>query len=515
MTRTAATTVVLLAPLFAVAAEPTLKGVEEQVQKVIDAASPSVVSVVVSHSKKHKVPDKPTRPGQLGGVDPTELIAPPEPRPFPGRRPAQAFVHPLDLSAPENVADHTFGSGVVLDSATGLVLVPYHLIDGARKVYVRGANGKGSYADLHAADSKSDLAVLRLITPVRGWEAAKLAEVRLIDGSGGEKPTLKRGSVVIALGHSSAASVGEGTAAGSWGVVSAVRQRSAPPPAADTKPVIGQPPPKALHQYGGLIQVDARVALGQTGAGVFNADGELVGLGSAVAAVYGSEANGGYAVPMDGTFRRIVAALKDGREVEYGFLGISPDEVPGGVMVGGVTAGCPAFVAGITEGDVITAIDGHPLRSNDDLFHRVGGSLAGSDVKVEFTRGGQKQSVKLTLAKNLNTMTFVASNLAPTPWGLSVDWYSIKYAGGGFRDRFPKAVPAGVLLREMETGSSGEKALKAAGVPKGGAWIITQVDGKPTPTPKEYHAATKGKTSVTLSLADPDDSSNKPTVTVP
>ena len=502
----------LLLPLATPAAEPPLRALEEQVQKVIDAAAPSVVSVVVSHSRRHKLPDKP-KPGQLGGVDATELVFPPDPRPVFPRRPAQAFVHTLDLSAPENVADHTFGSGVVLDSTVGLVLVPYHLIDGARKVYVRGAKG-GSYADIHAADAKSDLAVLRLITPVRGLEGAKIADVRVSEGSGGEKPTLRRGSVVVALGHSSAAAVGEGVAGGSWGIVSGVRQRSAPPPAADSKPAIGQPPPKPLHQLGGLIQVDARVALGHTGAGVFNADGELVGLGSAVEAVYGSEANGGYAVPMDATYRRIVAALKDGREVEYGFLGISPDEVPGGVMVGGVTAGCPAMTAGLVEGDVLTGIDGHPLRSNDDLFHRVGGALAGSEVKVEFLRGGRTQSVKLTLAKNLNTMPFVAANPAPTPWGIAVDWYSIKYAGGGLRER-PKAVPPGVLVRDVQAGGGGEKALKATGIPKGGAWIVTAVDGNPTPTPKEYHAATKGKDSVTLSLADPDDPANRPTVTVP
>lgn len=512
MTRTAAITLLFL-PLAAAAAEPSLKAFEEGVQKVVDAASPAVVAVVVSHSKEHSAPPK-GKPWQLGPVDPNDIRLPEERRPRFLPKQGNPPPHPLDLSAADNVADHTFGSGVVLDAAAGLVLVPYHLIDGARKVYVRGPGGKGSYADIHAADSKSDLAVLKLLGGVPGLKAVKLAEVRLIESTDGEKPTLKKGAFIVALGHPTATAAGDGSASASWGVVSNTRQRSAPPP------VPSGPPPllaaaKPLHQYGGLIQVDARVALGNTGAAIFNADGELVALGSGVAAVWGSEANGGYAVPMDPLYRRIIAVLKKGEEVEYGFLGISPVDAGGEVMVGGVTAGCPAMLAGLVENDVITAVDGNPLKTNDDLLHHVGGALAGTQVKVDYLRGGRAASVNLTLAKNLNTLPYLASNPPPTPFGIKVDYYSVRHAGGGPRDLRPKTVPPGVLVRELADGSGGKRALDDAGAPKAGAWLITHVDGKPVGTPKEFYAATKDKTAVKLHLADPDEPLVRKEVSVP
>lgn len=514
MTRTHCTAVALLAfPLLAVAAEPNLKAMEEQIQKVAESASPSVVSVVVSHSKEYR-PLKNPKPGQLGGVTSEDLPANRDPLPFRPGRWQQQFIpppSPLDLSVPDNVADHLFGSGVVLDD--GLILVPYHLTDGAKKVFVRGASGKGSYADIHAADAKSDLAVLKLLAPIPGLKAVKIADLRLTPGADGEKPTMKKGAMVIALGHSTAAAVGEGSAGVSWGVLSNVRMKSAQPPPAVAGPAdpLKQRP---LHQQGGLMQVDARVALGSTGAAVFNTDGELIGLGSSVAAVYGSEANGGYAIPMDVNYRRVIATLKEGKEVEYGFLGVSPSEGFGGVRILDVTPGCPAALAGLMLDDTIVAIDGHKLETQDDLLIYAGGALAGNQVTVEIDRQGRRQKVKLTLAKNVNQLPFIASVVPPAPFGLKVDYFSTRFAGGGLRER-PINPPAGVLVREVDSGSPAERVLKEAGQPGKGSWLITHVDGKPISTPKEFYAATAGKKSLKLHLADPDQPTTKVEISLP
>lgn len=519
MSRTIALAAVALAVPFAAAADPDLKSLEGQIQKVVDAATPSVVSVVVSHSKEYKPLPK-AKPGELGGVDLNDYLRPEDLRQPRFPRQTAPPPHPLNLSAAENVGDHLFGSGVVLDEKAGLILTPYHLIEGARKVYVRGPEGKGSYADIHAADAKSDLAVLRLIDPKGsdgrglGLKAVKMADVRLTAGPDGEKPTVKKGSLVIALGHSTAAAVGEGSASASWGVLSNIRQKSASPPP-DKAPPVGPLVQRPLHQQGGLIQVDARVALGSTGAALFNADGELIGMGSSVAAVYGSEANGGLAVPMDQGYRRVVSVLKEGKEVEYGFLGISPSDGGGGVVVNQVTAGCPAILAGLQPGDIITAIDAHPLQSSDDLLLYVGGALAGNEVTVEFLRDREKQKKKLVLAKNLNSLPFIASNLPPTPFGIKVDWYSTKFAGGGQFPQNPVNPPPGVLVREVEAGSVGERAFKDVGQPKAGAWLITHVDGKPVSTPKEFYALTDGKKSFKLHLADPDQPTTREIISLP
>jgi serine protease Do len=501
MSRTVAILIAVALPLTAAAADPNLKAFEEQLQKTIEAAGPSVVSVVVSHSKAYS-PLRNPKPGQLGTPDPNDLITPDMLRPRPGLFRQAPAPSPLDLSVPDNAADHLYGSGAVLDDRAGLVLVPYHLIEGARKVYVRGANGKGSYADVHAADAKSDLAVLKLIVPFQGLKAVKIAEVRLAAGTDGEKATLKKGAMLLALGHPTAAAAGEGSASAGFGVLSNVNMKSGQSPAqSGVNEVLRQRP---LHQQGGLIQVDARAALGSTGAAVFNTDGELVGLGSSVAAVSNSEANGGYAIPMDANYRRVVAALKEGKEVEYGFLGVEPEEGVGGVRIRATSPGCPATQAGLLEGDLLLAIDGNRLTTSDDLLQHAGGALAGTEVAVEFERGGRKQKVKLTLAKNVNQLPFLATVTPPTPFGLKVDYFSLRVAGGGPRER-PANPPPGVLVREVEPSSPAERALKALPKqPLKGSWVVTHVDGKAISTPKEFYTLTAGKKSVKLHLADPD-----------
>jgi len=513
MSRTVAIVAVLAFPLVGFSAEPSLKTIEEQIQKITDAASPSVVSVVVSHSKAY-APIRNAKPGQLGVPDANDLAVIEPFRPRFGRfQQAPPPASPLDLSIPDNAADHLYGAGVVLDDKAGLILTPYHLIEGARKVFVRGSNGKGSYADIHAADAKSDLAVLKLITPSLGLKAVKVAEVRLIATPDGEKPNLKKGSMVIALGHPTAATVGEGSPSVSWGMLSNIRMKSATPPSPSgaNEPLKQRP----LHQQGGLIQVDARVALGSTGTALFNLDGELVGLGSSVAAINGSEVNGGYAIPMDANYRRVLAVLKEGKEVEYGFLGVSPADSIGGVRVQGLSPGCPAALAGLQFDDLLTAIDGNALTSPDDLLIHGGGALAGTEVTIEYERNGSKHKLKLTLAKNVNPLPFIATVSPPAPFGIKIDYYSMRAAGGGWPDRNPVNPPLGVLVREVEPGSPGERALKDAGQPQKGAWLITHVDGKSVANPKEYYTQTANKRSLRLHLADPDQPTTKVEIRLP
>lgn len=504
--------VLVLLPCTRAADPPSLKAVEEQMQQVIEDVTPTVVAIVVSHAEYPPDTDRKKKPGQLGGYESSQQ---PDDRRFgrrgwPGQR--QLPLDRLDLTRPENTADHLFGSGVVLDPQAGLVLVPYHLIDGATKVYVRASDGSGSYADIFASDSKSDLAVLKLISPpAAGMKAVRFADVRLADTPDGKKATVKRGSWVIAVGHPLAAGAGDGSPSASWGIVSNTNRASAPPP---VQPEANSQKP--LHAYGGLIQVDARITLGSSGTGVFDSDGRLVGLGSAVAAVYGSEASGGYAVPLDRNYRKIIDTLKAGREVEYGFLGIEPASHPDGVVANSITPTCPAAAAGLYPNDVITAVDGHPLRKDGDLLLRVGAALAGTEVTLEYRRdGGPPKTAKAVLAKNNNPLPFLATVPPPAVHGLTVEYQSTKFSGAGGRMmRNPPNPPPGVVIRELERGSAADKKFQELG-PSRGWWVITHVDGKPVTTPAEFHAAVKGKAGVKLLLADSDDPTNRPTVTLP
>ncbi len=484
---------------------PSAKALEEQMQKVIEDGSPAVVAIVVSHQKYPGAKPDSKFPGRLGGHIVNEPL----------RQPLGPILAPppnkYDLSKPENVADNTFGSGAVVDATKGLVLTTHHLIDGATKIYVRLSNGEGGYADIHAADARSDLAVLKLLKVPAGLTEAKIAQVRLSETPDGKPANLKRGAWAIALGHPLASGFADGAPSASWGILSNVRRRSSASPQREELRTN-----KPLHAYGSLLQTDARLTLGSSGSVLLNFEGEVIGLGSSVAAVQGSEASGGFAIPFDANYRRILNVLKDGQEVDYGFLGVAPSTAPGGgVEVNGITPGCPAFEGGLKSGDVIKKIDGQILKDTDDLLLSVGAALAGTDVAIEYQRGGRKINTTVTLAKIANPLPSIASNSGPSIHGLRVDYSSIRLIGlFNMRNGPMSNPPAGVSIKDLEAGTSAEKRFKEAGEATPG-WIITHVDGVVIRSPAEFHKATAGKDGIKLTVADPADADKTVTITLP
>lgn len=483
-----------------------VRDVERHMRQIIDTVEPSVVAVVVSTNPRYPAlhASERTIPGRLGDY-------PAVPEGFGRQFRGMPIVDPkLDLSNWQNVADNQFGSGVVLD-ADGLILTNYHLVEGAKKIYVKTAAGKGSYADIHAADSRSDLAVLKLLTPPAGMRAIKIAEGRISDGPNGEKVNITRGMWVVSLGHPHATGFTDGVPSASWGILSNVRRRAATSVREDQRY-------KPFHQYNCLLQTDARITLGCSGAALLNLDGDLIGLSTPIAALTGAETGGGFAIPMDPNYRKIIAVLKQGKEVEYGFLGVTfdggrgmrgfqqPRMVEDGLAVLAVTPGTPADKAKIIgyerniAGDVIMAVDGNRIREQDDLFLYVGAALAGNVVKMTVVRGGQRRMVDVLLAKFPHDMPWIASVRPPALHGLRVDYNSVFLLKAENRE-----LPPSVLVRELEPGSRAEMKFKELGeAPKGG-WLITHVGMQVVTTPNEFVAAFTGKTSVVLKVTDPND----------
>ena len=510
------TLVPLVASLTVAALPPDgVRATQEHLQKVIAAAEPSIVAAVVSHSTRYPpLPaDEQKLPGRLGGY--VRRVAPQV-----GRwRPIDQTPDPLDLSDPLNARDYQYGSGIVLD-ADGLVLTNFHLIEGATKVYVRTGTGRGFYADIHAADARSDLAVLK---PVDGLgRGAALTPVKFADvRTGGEKPTVAKGMFVVALGHPAAAGLADGSASSSWGILSNIGRRTAGPGREDQRS-------RALHHYNMLLQTDARVTLGCSGGALLNMDGELIGLTTPMAAVTGSETAGGFAIPFDRNYRRIVDALKAGREVEYGFLGVQaepvlPESVDGGHDRGGlrltaVVPGTPAFTANLMPMDIVIAIDGLPVGEPDDLFLHIGAALAGTKLKLTVRRGSQTTPVEVTLAKLDHPLPWIASSRPKPVHGLRVDYSSVLLVQkqNAPRGAVAPRVPPGVVVRELEPGSPAEKKFKAINDAPN-QWLITHVNNKPVPTPADFYreAASSPTGSVSVRLVNPDDPSQERDVRLP
>jgi S1-C subfamily serine protease len=476
---------------FALAGDPpALKealALEEAMRSAIKEAEPAVACILVSrHEVYAQLGCGPTAdaPGQLGAFDPDDLL---RRVPFGDLRELQQLMRKLTLSADRQrfeesqririrdrlkqfdlahpaYVPESYGSGVVIDPA-GLILTNYHVVREATKVYVRLPGGKGSYADIHAADPRSDLAVLRVIDP----RILPLRPIKLGDGARVEK-----GQWVLSVANPFAAGFRDGSPSAAWGILSNVRRRAPSSPSEDELT-------KTLHHYGTLLQTDARLNVGCSGGALLNLRGEMIGLTTALAALHGTDTAGGFAVPLDANLLRVIHVLKRGEEVEYGFLGVQLDEPnshgPEGAVVRGVTLGSPAERARLQAGDRILAVNEVRIRDNDELFLAVGTLLAGSEVRLEVVRGARRISeVPVTLAKFYVPGKILAAHKPAPVRGLRVDYTSILS-----RRSRAGSIPQGVVIREVVPDSRAGTARLQVDT------VISHVNGRPVHTPAEFY----------------------------
>ena len=281
------------------------------------------------------------------------------------------------------------GTGIVL-SADGLVLTNHHVVAGATSVRATDVgNGQTYDAMVLGYDTTHDVAVLRL----KGASGLTVAPL-------GSSSTVKVGDDVVAVGN--AGGVG-GTPSAVPGTVRAL----------DQEITVRDESDGSAQQLTGLIQFDAAIQPGDSGGAVVNDAAKVVGVvtaGSAGSASNDSAASvEGFAVPIDQA-RSIAQQIIDGRSSSTvhigvpGFLGVQL--VPGspqgtsaaGVQVAGVVPGSPAEGAGIQQGDVITAVDGHAVASAADLHDAVALNHPGDTVTVAWTdAAGKKHTARLRL----------------------------------------------------------------------------------------------------------------------
>lgn len=458
---------ILLTPLAVLALAPAscdernrfadVLALQEAVHQSIERAEPSIACILVSRSEKYRALEgaRPHAPGELGRLDLSRV------RPLGRDDPQSDALARLDLSDPDNVPE-AYGSGVVIDDKEGLVLTLAHVVRNATKIYVRlpsdkrdaVAANRGSWADIHALDPRSDLALLRLIDRVPNLKALKVSE----------DSKLRKGDFVLSLSNPFAAGFRDGSPSASWGIVSNLRRRATG--VLTDIPSTERNAKLPLYCFNTLIQTDTRLNLGCSGGALLNLQGELVGLTSSLAGIAGGETPGGFAVPLDDGMRRILDVLRRGEEVEYGFLGVylKPPEqaprsyvqisslIPGGPAAQGGIRGAPFRMGGFQHfgggsGDFILSINDTPIHSNDDLFLAVAMHLAGNTVSVWVSErpDGPRRRCSVTLAKFPSLDPVIASKRPPAPGGLRVDWTSIVLP----RFRIRRGIPQGVLIREV------------------------------------------------------------------
>jgi S1-C subfamily serine protease len=371
-----------------------------------------------------------------------------------------------------NMISFDHNSGVVIGDR-GQILTAYHVVRGASELWVRAVDHQLFAAEIIAADPRSDLAVIVPIENPR-QDRPKLRPLPI-----GDAGRLRKGAFLIAMGNSFNAARGDGKPSASWGILSNRARRLE---LDDDESSRSRKGPQ-LNNYPTLLQLDSKLNLGMSGGAVINLKGELVGLTTMAASPAGFDSMAGYAIPMDRLGRRAVDTLKEGKEIEYGLLGITADRnFPPTNHVFDVTPNSPAALGQIQTGDEILAVNDSPVVDFDTLILAVNGFSADDTVRLKIRRGGEIIERSIVLAKYPVTGEVIATN-RPKPWrGLRVDYTSIlRY--GVLGPNFLDVANPGVVVTEVEDGSPAA----IAGIKKG--QLIRRVGDRDVSTPRAFAEA--------------------------
>ncbi len=309
------------------------------------------------------------------------------------------------------------GSGIVIDEA-GLIVTQYLVVNPGDRHTVTTIGGDQHAAEIRAADPRSGLAVLS----VQGAALQPLAV--------GKAESLRKGSSVVAIGNPHAV-ISDGQPTASYGRVTNIAQKASPQVNLNNAKDDRRGDYRTtLHHFGSLIQTDAQLGWNANGGALVNMRGELIGLTTTVSVIAGHEQPAGYAIPFSPAFRRILQTLKQGREVEYGLLGVSFSASPPssgtrvaqGIVVQQAYAGGPASRAGLQARDAITRIAGQPVPNPDRLQLLVGSQPPGAVVAVDYSRNGASKQTEVVLGKYYTAGEKVVTVPASTWRGMRVDY---------------------------------------------------------------------------------------------
>jgi len=453
--------------------------IEETFVSIIDKASPAVVALA------------------------RERVAPQAQPAFPNWNLRRRFGGPEDR--PETLdpvdpqyAPSEFGAGVIIDSA-GLILTNYHLVQGVAvvgtnadgespRLFVRFADRRIEEGRILAADPRSDLAVIKVA-------ANDLPTIPLAPAT-----TVRRGQLVVALGNPYSIAR-DGSASASWGIIGNIARRM---PHERGTPASERQVKETLYHLGILLQVDTRLELGTSGGALLNLKGELIGLTTSLAAISGYERASGFAIRLDEPMLRVIETLRQGKEVEYGFLGVMPEDVlvSRDPVVRGMAAeigqGGAARVSRDPEpylpayrklraGDLILKINGETIDSKGDLMRVVG--LAGplATIQVEGFRPDEERrfSTSLRLGKwpAIDDDAIIATSPTWDVWrGLTFD-YSTSRLRHFQRLGTQRELVDSVLVREVEPDSP----VSRSGLQRDD--YITHLNGNPIRNPRDFAEA--------------------------
>lgn len=266
----------------------------------------------------------------------------------------------------------SLGSGVIIDKLNGYIVTNNHVVERAESIKIVLFDDREYEAEIIGKHEQTDLAVLKI-------DANNLNQVEM-----GDSNELSPGEWVIAIGSPFGINLNHTVTAG---IISAT----------------GRSDVISARNFEDFIQHDAAINPGNSGGGLFNLDGELIGINNAIATDGWSRTNAGvgFAIPINQT-KRIIEDLITIGDVKGAWLGISFQEISEnlslklnlndtkGVMVTQVLKNSPAETAGLENQDVITEIDGKKINGTSDLRNVIFHKYPGTEVNLTIIRNGKK-----------------------------------------------------------------------------------------------------------------------------
>ncbi len=356
------------------------------------------------------------------------------------------------------------GSGVIIE-ADGHILTNHHVIERAERILVKLADGRTLRAEVVGSDPDTDIALIK-VSATHPFPVAPL----------GDSDGLRVGEWVCAIGNPLAY---EHTV--TVGVVSYIGRKLFD---------------SSLDNY---IQTDAAINFGNSGGPLINVRGEVIGINAAISS---RASNIGFAVPVNQA-RAVLPQLKERGRVARGFIGVALKDVDAdlqrslglgsarGALVQDVTENSPGQRAGLRPYDLITAVDGQPVTSNDELIRRIAATQPGTAVNVDLVRDTRAMRVLVKLAERPGRAAdsgdggpdgqpSVRPTSGASPLGLAVrDLHRDDIA----RLHLPSDVRGVLIARVDPIGPAFDAALERG-------QVILEVNRRPVASTREFQALT-------------------------
>lgn len=328
----------------------------------------------------------------------------------------------------------SLGSGFIIDG-NGYIITNNHVVDKAESISITLSDNTKTEARVIGKDPKTDLALIKIETK-RPLNAVKF----------GDSDKIRVGDWVLAIGNP----FGLGSSV-TAGIVSA-----------KSRDIESGP-------YDSFIQTDASINQGNSGGPMFNLQGEVIGISSAIFSTTGASQGVGFAIPAN-LAGWVISQLKEHGEVKRGWIGIkiqpnTPEIADSlgisanqGVVVSGVTEQGPAQKAGLQAGDIVLSFNRQPIDNTKNLSRLIAETKIGTPAPIEIWRSGQKQTLSVPIElmpeeTPLSAAKETASDAAETPdngESLNIIGFTVKEISPELAERY-KLAPStsGVVVTDI------------------------------------------------------------------